>query len=70
MMNLDQTIKFLVGNYAILFKKRQKKEPEKRSDVDALLNHPWIVGHDKDNNNIHEWLCYLYDYNNNNNGNV
>ena len=50
--------------------KTVKKEPEKRSDVDALLNHPWIVGHDKDNNNIHEWLCYLYDYKNNNKGNV
>ena len=50
--------------------KTVKKEPEKRSDVDALLNHPWIIGHDKDNNNIHEWLAYLYDYKNNNKGNV
>ena len=42
--------------------KTVKKEQEKRADVDELLNHPWIVGHDKDVDSISQWLEFLYGY--------
>ena len=42
--------------------KTVKKEPEKRSDVIALLNHPWILGHENDNDSVPEWLGFLFDY--------
>lgn len=43
--------------------KSVNKEPEKRADVDELLNHPWIVGYNNDSDdNIPKWLAFLYDY--------
>jgi len=42
--------------------KTVKKEQENRADVDELLNHPWIVGHDKDVDSISQWLEFLYGY--------
>ena len=42
--------------------KTVKKEQESRADVDELLNHPWIVGHDKDVDSISQWLEFLYGY--------
>ena len=42
--------------------KTVKKEPEKRSDVDELLNHPWILKYDKDGESVPIWLSNLFEY--------
>ena len=39
-----------------------KKEEDKRANIDDLLKHPWIVGHENDKESISEWLSYLFDY--------
>ena len=43
--------------------KTVKKEPEKRSDVEELLNHPWITGYDNNDDSVPKWLAFLFDYN-------
>ena len=42
--------------------KTVKKEPEKRADVEELLNHPWILQHEKDNESISKWFGDMYGY--------
>ena len=42
--------------------KTVKKEPENRADVDELLNHPWILQYDKDNDSISKWFENMYGY--------
>ena len=42
--------------------KTLNKEEEKRANVDDLLNHPWIVGHENDKDNMKDWLCSLFDF--------
>ena len=43
--------------------KTLKKEEEKRANIDELLKHPWIVGHENDQDSVPKWLAFLYDYN-------
>ena len=42
--------------------KTVKKEEEKRANVDELLKHPWILGHENDKEIIAKWLAFLFDY--------
>ena len=55
--------KIFSKEFCDFIEKTVKKEPEKRADVEELLNHPWIVGHDNDNDSIPKWLAFLFDYN-------
>jgi mitogen-activated protein kinase kinase 1 len=43
--------------------KTVKKEDDKRANIDELINHPWILMHENDEDNIAKWLAFLYDYN-------
>lgn len=43
--------------------KTVKKEEEKRANVDELLKHPWILGHENDKECIAKWLAFIFDYN-------
>ena len=54
--------KIFSKEFCDFIEKSVKKEPEKRADVDGLLNHPWIVGHNNDDESIPKWLAFLYDY--------
>ena len=39
-----------------------KKEEEKRANIDELLKHPFILNHEKDEDNISKWLENLFEY--------
>ena len=54
--------KIFSKEFCDFIEKTVKKEQENRADVDELLNHPWIVGHDKDIDSISKWLEFLYGY--------
>ena len=43
--------------------KTVKKEPEKRANIEELLKHPWIVGHENDKDSVPKWLAFVCDYN-------
>ena len=44
------------------FEKTIKKEEEKRATIDELLKHPFILNHEKDEENISQWLETLFEY--------
>ena len=43
--------------------KTLNKEEEKRANIDDLLKHNWIVGHENDEESVAKWLAFLFDYN-------
>ena len=61
--------KIFSKEFCDFIEKTVKKEPEKRSDVNELLNHPWILLHNKENDNDNDknnsvatWLELLFGY--------
>ena len=54
--------KIFSKEFCDFIEKTVKKEPENRADVDELLNHPWILQYDKDNDSISKWFENMYGY--------
>ena len=57
---LDENI--FSKEFCDFIEKTVNKEPDKRCDVNELLNHPWILKYDKDDVNIPSWLASLFNY--------
>ena len=50
-------------DFCDFIEKTLNKEEEKRANIDDLLKHNWIVGHENDEESVAKWLAFLFDYN-------